>query len=79
MKKIKKSAALLRASRMIKSDRTGVSVGAEGVISQEVWHTLSDFFALSGDVITDVSACDKGISIVIKATAKSVKEFKVVV
>lgn len=79
MKKTKTSAALKRASEMIKSDRMGVSVGAEGVISKEVGYTLSDFFALSGDVTTDVSACDKGFSIIIKATAKSVKEFKIVV
>lgn len=79
MKKTKTSAALKRASEMIKSDRMGVSVGAEGVISKEVGYTLSDFFALSGDVTTDVSACDKGFSIIIKATAKSIKEFKIVV
>ena len=79
MKKEKSSSALKRASAMIKSDRMGVSAGAEGVISKEVGYTLSDFFALSGDVTTDVSACDKGFSIIIKATAKSLKEFKIVV
>lgn len=67
-----------RARDVLKADRTGLSIGAEGFIGREVKEVLNDFFSLSGDVSTDISACDKGFLITITATAKSVKEFKIV-
>lgn len=74
----KQSAALKRAAAVIKSDRTGASLGAEGFISRDVRELLNDYFSIYGDVLTDITATDKGFLITIKATAKSVKEFKVV-
>lgn len=72
------SAALKRAAAVIKSDRAGTSLGAEDIIGHEVRELLNDYFSLYGDVLTDITATDKGFLITIKATAKSVKEFKVV-
>lgn len=72
------SAALKRAAALIKSDRTGASLGAECVIGREVRELLNDYFSLYGEVFTDITATDKGFLITIKATAKSVKEFKIV-
>ena len=67
-----------RASEVIKSDRIGVSSGIEGVISSEIEKVLEDFFALNGNVTTSVEVKNSGYKIIIEASAKSVKQLKII-
>ena len=79
MKKYKLvSGQFKRASEVIKSDRTGVSCGIEGVINSEIKKLLEDFFALNGDIATNIEVENSGYLITIKAKAKSVKQLKIV-
>jgi len=71
-----KSDNLKRALDVLTSDRMGVSSEIEWVINREIHNTLSNFFALSGDVKTVVRACPSGFDIVITCNAKSVKQVK---
>ncbi len=67
-----------RATEVIKSDRIGISSGIEGVISSEIKKVLEDFFALNGEINTQVEVENSGYKITVKAKAKSVKQLKII-
>ena len=76
MRKRKTSENLRRASEVITYDRMGVSSGIESFLNRELYFTLSDFFSISGEVQSKITPTESGFEILIKASAKSVKQFK---
>ncbi len=76
MKRKKVSENLRRASEVITCDRMGVSSGIESFLNRELYFALSNFFSLYGEVQSKITPTESGFEIAIKASAKSVKQFK---
>lgn len=68
---------LLRAKKMIESDRLGLVFGSEDLIRRDVENMLSQYFSLSAPVIINLTKINGKIKIEILTECSGVKRFVV--
>ncbi len=64
-----------RVEKIIEMDRTGLSIGAEEIIKNDIVNLLSEYFALSKPPKISIYSNGKTIQINVESIAKSVKNF----